>query len=325
MKKLLSLLLALIMCLGVFISCGDETESSNESSSSSESSSESSAPELPTFFNNSALKVEDFATYYKSAGDFTYIGDKVSRSDTGTQYHIINSYDEFKAVVSDYEKLDASVFEDNFLFISKIGVKVGAETIGFHQLKLQEDGCPHIIVDVEQVGEIKIVDGIIINQSIKFILIPREEFDISKVEASGRHGREMRLILFHDYTSINSSELELNDGATWVINSEDALNTFKTTTGVYLSDKITNLSDSLYVVVYREKSNKYTDVGYGDCVFSNSTGNLSIRSYRRLTDVDNEQISYGFDIIRLGRSYVTEVGVSETTKAEITAYNIYTK
>ena len=118
MKKLLSILLALIFCFGTLISCG------NEESSSSESDQESENKKGQVSLLTSPPNDEIVSTYYQYRGGISYKGEEMREKDElldeyvqGTYFKIIDTYDEFVASISKGDDIDESFFEKNFIYV----------------------------------------------------------------------------------------------------------------------------------------------------------------------------------------------------------------
>ncbi|MBR2295932.1 MAG: hypothetical protein IKA43_00820 [Clostridia bacterium] len=138
MKKLLSMLLTLILCLGVFVSCNDETPS--QSSSEIEKSVEFSEWE---------------GVYYSKIEGMNYIGEDLpSRENmeptiqTGIYYRLVESYEELLTVATPNDSINSDFFSQNAIFVlcEYSSNRISYDFKGIHNFSV-DDGVATVIYE----------------------------------------------------------------------------------------------------------------------------------------------------------------------------------
>ena len=139
MKKILSILLALILCLGVFVSCGDEETSSSESELSNKSEFSSESLFLSESQMSSETQKESYSpiyveTYYDEIENFVL---KSNAPESG----IYDTYDKLLNVLdAPVENFDEEVFCEHYILMVK-NVKCSSITskLGFQYVNCKLD------------------------------------------------------------------------------------------------------------------------------------------------------------------------------------------
>ena len=141
MKKLLSILLALTLCLGAFVSCGNEENSSSESESNRDSVSQTqsnteSASEIVSE-ENSVKETEDNReefVYFDEIEDFTL---KAGAPKSG----LYNSYEKLLTILEEpLDNFDLSVFDDNYILMINGLLGNAMPSNGFTSIGFQNGG-----------------------------------------------------------------------------------------------------------------------------------------------------------------------------------------
>ncbi len=203
MKKLLSLFLALILCLGCLLSCDENEESSceglsSESSSidapsesaSSEVSSESSSisEEAPVIVskgkecilkNSELVATRENEDYYPTVPAGAYLGSDLP-SEIGNYYREILTYEEFALSVENPSVISEAVFNDSAVLVVKRVTGGYFSDIGFKKYSTQIIGHTSIELDV-YTNKIEGTDNV--KTRYDYLLIPRNRhYEIDEYE-----------------------------------------------------------------------------------------------------------------------------------------------
>ncbi len=290
MKKLLSILLALIFCLGMFVSCNNDKHDSSKD-------------------DESSLK------YYQASSDFEYTGhDMPSKNNNnatdlsfGSYYKIIDTYDDFKDLISNGDYIDESFFEKNFIYVichySSASVLVEGETeIGYRNFYIDNE-IAYLTLDKTFVSGKKGVAGnpaSTINYT--YITIPRDSLGEASADTIKKFKVNVNKIQI--YKAYTSSSLEnaldsRKNGDSWVLTSEETYDAFKEK--VYSYEKAFNFEENIYLAVYREKSSFFDEIGYFDLL--RQEGEVKLIAYQMPgRSILPESIEVCFDFVEIPRS-----------------------
>ncbi len=302
MKKLLALLLAMLLCFGVLVSCspGEKAPSAKDLS----------------FYNSITPAKERYKTYYNTLeGDIMYIPSSNIFEDEeldGTivsEWYIVDDYEEYKNIIFDNGKLDSTDFEENIVAI-RWGYFPEAEYYNFRI----EDNVVHI--DCDSFSRDADTYQPAFSPCLDVIIIPRAE-----VTTTNFYVREVVLnqtgVFLSQSWWYEMEKLDYNDGDTWLIDEQKDWDEFKP---FFKGEESPNLGfeDDLYIVVYREKSSAYT---YAYCFpkISNDGKEVTIecRETQSLYDTQNGAITEGFELIRVTRHRLYENEISQDAKVKI--------
>lgn len=309
MKKLLSILLALILCVGTLVSCGNEETSSSESEQESEKGQVSLLTSPPND--------EVVSTYYQIKSGISYKGEEMREKGEypndyvyGTYFKIIDTYDEFVASISKGDDIDESFFEKNFIYVickheSDVTSDSDERHLGYRNFYI-ENGTAHLTVD-------KAVSDAFDDAwttwmrttTYTYIIIPKEALGGVDADSVTSFVLDKDKITYY-YSDMNSTNDFIGvyeDGDTWILNDSNAYEAFKE--DVYpISAKYGlkfTFDERLYLVVYREKHPQMSEYGYFD--FSMGTDELKLTArYRFTQELDSETVNAGFDLIVIPRS-----------------------
>ena len=259
MTKLLSILLALILCLGTLVSCGDEESSSSESSSHTAGDGSFSTgiieKEMNYYQSLIQLSFEDpYLDYFKTGGEF---------------YTLIRTYDEFlQARVNfgveehyfDHETkenlLSPSFFEEYHLIevcrLSGSSTRI-SDIIGLKNASF-ENGILHISKDEAEYSKMYASD--VISIGCRYFAIPKSELNLDGVTVDKIEVEENLIYLEDDFYRAVTSEIKPQHGERLVITTPQEYDELKTKYGLTAS-LVTNDTgsqlideDSVYIAIY---------------------------------------------------------------------------
>ncbi|MBQ8738584.1 MAG: hypothetical protein IJZ04_03700 [Clostridia bacterium] len=134
MKKILSILLALILCVGTLVSCGNEETSSSESVSQIQSGTES------------ASETNTSDIYYDRIWGLGDSGtDSLPGKEIGSYYSFFTNYDKFMsdayAYTNQKKNLDTSVFDEYVVFevINYTSTSCSMDILGYRDIVINEN------------------------------------------------------------------------------------------------------------------------------------------------------------------------------------------
>ena len=233
MKKILSILLALILCVGLLVSCGNEETSSSESESESEKGQVSLLTSPPND--------EIVSTYYQYRGGISYKGEEMREEGEypnhyvdGTYFKIIDTYDEFVASISKGDDIDESFFEKNFIYVmckheGGVTTDMDERHLGYRNFYI-ENGTAHLTVDKAVSNAF---DDARTNwmrtTTYTYIIIPKEALGGVDADTITSFVLDENKITYY-YSDMNSTNDFIGvyeDGDVWILNDNDAYEAFK--------------------------------------------------------------------------------------------------
>ena len=249
MKKILSILLALILCLGMLISCGNEKQTQSNTESASEIVSEENSKyycEISRLYLNTTTSLNDFDP---RAGEF---------------YTLIKSYDDFlSGKENQFYKQETieSVFSPGFFeeyHLIKV-TRVSANTtrisdiIGLKNASF-ENGILHISKDEATYSQMFVGNASSIG--CRYFAIPKSELNLDGVTVNKIEVEENLIYLEDDFYRAVTSEIKPQHGERLVITTPQEYDELKTKYGLTAS-LVTNDTgsqlideDSVYIAIY---------------------------------------------------------------------------
>ncbi len=192
MKKIVSILLALILCVGLLVSCGNEENSSSQSESGEKTSSFS--EELSGEETN--LESEKQNIYYEELSKLRICEEKSEFTSENSltaeewmllfekewNYLIFANYNEFSNVLYTNEQknhIDKTIFEDNIVFVTIYNSKewIFYDYLGYRDISI--DGTT-LSIECDRARIDETSGGLI---CINYYIIPKSEFGETSVES----------------------------------------------------------------------------------------------------------------------------------------------
>ncbi len=251
MKKFLSILLALVMCLGLFVSCNNEEQPSNQEN-------------------------EETVKYYKKMSGIEYIGDDMPTRDNngatglpfGSYYKLILTYDDFLESFSDTDKIDANFFDKNFLYVIchySTGTLRSSDEyeIGYRNFYIDNKTAYLTLDKTFAFGNTSAGGNPIINVQYTYVTIPKEmlsDADVSSVQSYKIIHNKVQY--YHSIYFLIELDEGYQNGDAWVLNNEKSYEDFQKNVCFLWSGL--NFEENVYIAIYREGSNLSNEIGYFD-------------------------------------------------------------
>lgn len=319
MKKLLALILSLIMCFSVFVSCNDEENQSMLGENSNLNFSKDVKTKSNGFYNfitGLTYKKDDLPA---SEHLLHMNEDKKYPFAYGSYYKIINSYKDLTSMVSNYEKVSPSLFDDNFILVwcdfyaYSLNSFVGVSSFSI------TDGVARITEFYEKEDYSEPISGPSPRSSVNFVVIPRDDLKIEKSEIIEVESTRF-FIEPYDYLEVPLANSVCSDGITLILDSSDDVDEF---IEIYSLDEhrqsLTSEIDFdkyLYVAIYCKNRNSYSGIYCFDC-YEYSKGSLKLESIRKKASTSTEEYDT-FQIIKIPLSDLPDFEVTQFSKIDLT-------
>ena len=318
MKKLLSILLVLVFCFGIFVSCNNETQTESSSDGSQDSEIAENAPAKSLSFFSESVTEEKYATYYKELA-LTCNDNVLSLDGEIERFFVINSYDELLEIASNPSLVSAEDFENNFILAWKTSnYWLHTELQGFHSLKIEGSG---VTIKADFVRYSNYISGTSLGpyEITKFIQIPRSLL-------LGANANELEYTTLpitikpSGIETLDATDFDYKNGTSWLIRSSEEWEQFSK---IHRLNEASGFSsNAIALVVYREKGDQNKTIAYAEPAISSDGERLSISCYQIVAENEGQSTKCVFDIVYIEKDYALSVGIGESTIAHIIFKNI---